>query len=81
MHCNALLSPCLSLHLGQTSTQSSTCLPHRSCACRYLQPLAMQIIMLPLNLYESQLFKVHVMGQAPQGALARPWKEDNPFAA
>eukprot|EP00891_Asterochloris_glomerata_P009709 jgi/Astpho2/9709/Aster-x0867 len=47
----------------------------------YLQPLAMQIVMLPLNLFESQLFKVHVLGQAPQGALARPWKEDNPFAA
>ena len=63
------------------NTEQQTHLPNRPPACRYLQPLAMQIVMLPLNLFESQLFKVHVMGQAPQGALARPWKEDNPFAA
>ena len=81
MHRSALLSAYCSLHCGQTSTRSSSCLPNHSYACRYLQPLAMQIVMLPLNLFESQLFKVHVLGQAPQGALARPWKEDNPFAA
>ncbi len=46
-----------------------------------VQALVVQAVMLPLNLYETGLFKVHLLGQPATGPLARPFKEDNPFAA
>ncbi|KAK9814806.1 hypothetical protein WJX72_011852 [[Myrmecia] bisecta] len=46
-----------------------------------LQALVIQAVMLPLNLFEAGIFKVHVLGEPAAGKLARPFKEDNPFAA
>eukprot|EP00929_Paragymnodinium_shiwhaense_P014317 TRINITY_DN122223_c0_g1_i1.p1 TRINITY_DN122223_c0_g1~~TRINITY_DN122223_c0_g1_i1.p1 ORF type:complete len:191 (-),score=42.29 TRINITY_DN122223_c0_g1_i1:46-618(-) len=45
----------------------------------YILPMAMQVVMAPMNLVESPLGKVHLMGKAARGDLVRPWPQPNPF--
>ena len=44
-------------------------------------PLLLQIVMCPLNLYESEIFQIHFLSREATGKLARPWKVANPFEA
>eukprot|EP01116_Phalansterium_solitarium_P013386 TRINITY_DN30745_c0_g1_i1.p2 TRINITY_DN30745_c0_g1~~TRINITY_DN30745_c0_g1_i1.p2 ORF type:complete len:203 (-),score=64.17 TRINITY_DN30745_c0_g1_i1:654-1262(-) len=45
-----------------------------------IQPLFIQTVMTPMQLYRNQLFQIFVMGQ--RGDIEkRPFKEENPFAA
>jgi len=41
----------------------------------YLMPLVLQVLMTPVQLYESPLFQLHVLN----GAVARPFPTPNPF--
>jgi len=43
---------------------------------QYLMPLVLQIIMTPLQLYESPLFKIHMLGRTD---VKRPFPAPNPF--
>ncbi|EPY31403.1 hypothetical protein STCU_03473 [Strigomonas culicis] len=38
-------------------------------------PLLMQCLYNPRMLYDSELFKIYVLGQPAEGSLLRPWKE------
>ncbi len=40
----------------------------------YIRPLTLQAVLGLKALFEVPLVKVHVLGQQPVGALARPWK-------
>mmetsp|Transcript_114341 Transcript_114341/g.330323 ORF Transcript_114341/g.330323 Transcript_114341/m.330323 type:complete len:205 (-) Transcript_114341:114-728(-) len=42
---------------------------------RYLMPLVLQVVMTPLQLYESPLFQVHLLGRE----VKRPYPTPNPF--
>ena len=44
-----------------------------------VQPLIMQLVMLPVNLITEPLFNVVLLGQKAEGKFARPWVEVNPF--
>ena len=45
-------------------------------------PLALQSIMIPMNLMDEPLFRIHILGQDAVGKLQRPFKApDSPFAA
>ncbi|KNC82119.1 hypothetical protein SARC_05588 [Sphaeroforma arctica JP610] len=45
----------------------------------YVQPLFIQCVTQLITLCMSPLFRVHMLGQEAEGALARPWKEKNPL--
>ncbi|KAL3143257.1 phosphate transporter (Pho88) [Trebouxia sp. C0009 RCD-2024] len=47
----------------------------------FMQPLVIQCVTIPVTLLESPLFQVYVLKKAAAGTLARPWKEESPFAA
>jgi len=42
----------------------------------YLMPLVLQILMTPLQLYESPLFEIHILGKT---TVTRPFPTPNPF--
>ena len=46
-----------------------------------MQPLVIQCVTIPVTLLESPLFQIYIMKKAAAGSLARPWKEESPFAA
>ena len=46
---------------------------------KYTQPLFVDAIMDLLSLYDSKLIKVHILGQAAEGELKRPFKSTGPF--
>ncbi|KAK9844425.1 hypothetical protein WJX74_002284 [Apatococcus lobatus] len=48
---------------------------------QFTQPLVIQPIMSVVQLYESPLVQIHMLGRAAEGPNARPFKEDNPLAA
>ncbi|CAE7612350.1 pho88 [Symbiodinium pilosum] len=41
----------------------------------YITPLALQCVTAPLQLLDSPLVKIHLLGQPPHGALKRPFPE------
>jgi hypothetical protein len=45
----------------------------------YIPPLIFQSVLLPINFIDSQLFKIHVLKEAPVGGLKRPFKVEGPF--
>ncbi|KAA6419507.1 MAG: hypothetical protein FRX49_10605 [Trebouxia sp. A1-2] len=47
----------------------------------FMQPLVVQCVTIPVTLLESPLFQVYILKKAATGSLARPWKEESPFAA
>lgn len=47
----------------------------------FMQPLVIQCVTIPVTLLESPLFQVYMLKKAATGTLARPWKEESPFAA
>lgn len=47
----------------------------------FMPPLIIQAVMGPFQLYQTQFFRVHVLGQEAVGDLARPWVEAAPFAS
>ncbi|KAJ3394749.1 hypothetical protein HDU84_006892 [Entophlyctis sp. JEL0112] len=46
----------------------------------YIRPLLLQAVLGLKNVYGTQLFRIHVLGQAATGDLKRPWKK-SPFEA
>lgn len=42
-------------------------------------PLIFQCVNNPVQLFNSELFQIHVLRKAPQFDLARPWTEPNPM--
>ncbi|KCV67879.1 hypothetical protein H696_05608 [Fonticula alba] len=42
------------------------------------QPLFMQSLMIPVNLFNNPLIKVHLLGEKAENALARPWAASSP---
>ena len=47
----------------------------------FMQPLVIQCVTIPFTLVESPLFQVYLLKKPAAGSLARPWKEESPFAA
>eukprot|EP00928_Gymnodinium_smaydae_P079165 TRINITY_DN63163_c0_g1_i1.p1 TRINITY_DN63163_c0_g1~~TRINITY_DN63163_c0_g1_i1.p1 ORF type:complete len:189 (+),score=44.22 TRINITY_DN63163_c0_g1_i1:89-655(+) len=45
----------------------------------YVTPVCMQIVIAPMNLMDSPLAKVYLLGKAAKGDLLRPWAAPNPF--
>ncbi|KAM9974724.1 hypothetical protein ACTFIW_008188 [Dictyostelium discoideum] len=44
-----------------------------------IQPMAMQSVMVPQNLFKNKLFKIYILGQ-PESKFPRPWVEESPFS-
>ncbi|KAN0038631.1 hypothetical protein ACTA71_000814 [Dictyostelium dimigraforme] len=44
-----------------------------------IQPMAMQCVMAPQNLFKNKLFKIYILGQ-PESKFPRPWVEESPFS-
>ncbi|KAN0019486.1 hypothetical protein ACTFIU_002698 [Dictyostelium citrinum] len=44
-----------------------------------IQPMAMQTVMAPQNLFKNKLFKIYILGQ-PESKFPRPWVEESPFS-
>lgn len=45
----------------------------------FVTPIAMQILMTPVNVLDSPLLKVYLFGRAAKGELVRPWASPNPL--
>jgi len=46
-----------------------------------IQPLFLQIFMLPMQIYKNPLFKIYILGSTDPEVNTRPFKEDNPLSS
>jgi len=46
-----------------------------------IQPLFLQIFMIPMQLYKNPLFKIYLLGDTDPEVNKRPFTEDSPFAS
>lgn len=45
----------------------------------HIVPLLLQCLHNPLQIYQSPLFKIYVLGEEARGELSRPWPQPDPF--